>query len=81
MKLLKFEASWCGPCKAMDHAFGMINLDVDIERINIDFNKELCDQYEVRSVPTLIMINDKGEELRRTMGMKNTDELMEFVKG
>jgi len=80
MKLLKFEASWCGPCKAMDYVFDMINLDVDIERINIDFNKELCDKYEVRSVPTLIVINDKGKELRRTTGMKNTDELMEFVK-
>ena len=80
MKILKFEAPWCAPCKAMDHILELMDLNMEVEKISIDTNQELCDQYEVRAIPTLIMIDDNKNELNRIKGFKSADEIMEFVK-
>ena len=80
MKLLKFEASWCGPCKAMDHTLNSMNLNMEVENINIDTNSDRCKQYDVRAVPTLIKINEEGKELGRLKGIHNTDDIMKLLE-
>lgn len=80
MKLLKFEASWCGPCKAMDHILNSMNLNMEVENINIDTNSDRCKQYDVRAVPTLIKINEEGKELGRLKGIHNTDDIMKLLE-
>jgi len=38
-------------------------------------------QFNVRSVPTLVAVDDSGNELRRSAGMLQRDKLLAFVKG
>ena len=82
-KLIKFEASWCAPCKAYTPIFKQVtenNGMVESQVIDIDNEVELTQKYNIRSVPTTILVNDDGEELGRVVGMVNAKNLEEFIK-
>tara|TARA_B100001121_G_C18353165_1_gene463441 strand:+ start:30 stop:371 length:342 start_codon:yes stop_codon:yes gene_type:complete len=65
--LLYFTASWCGPCKKMapiiKEKFTKIN-NLDIYKIDIDDNDNICTKYNIKSVPTFILIKDKQVKMR-----------------
>lgn len=69
-KVYRFTASWCQPCKALATIIEDINVTAPIEVVDIDANKELAIQYRVRSVPTLIMVDDTGKEVKRMTGVQ-----------
>ena len=79
MKLLKFEASWCGPCKALTKLMESTELDVPVEVIDVDEDSERAVQYGIRGVPTLILIDDTGVEVKRKVGMMSADDLTKFA--
>jgi len=81
MKILKFEAEWCGPCKQMDKVIETIDFDVEIDKIDIDDNREALEKYNVRSVPTLIRVDDEGVELDRLIGAQGAEDIKAFVNG
>ena len=80
MKVLKFEATWCAPCKMLKEVISNIETDVVIESIDIDTNSDLAAQYNIRSVPTCIIVDDEGNEVSRHIGMMNKDTFNEFIK-
>ena len=64
IEVLKFSASWCTPCKLLSATLK----DVEgVKEIDIDKNRELTSEYGVRSVPTLVFLQD-GKEVERTTG-------------
>lgn len=79
MKVLKFEADWCGPCKAMGEWLDKQDIDHEIVKVNIDGNKEMCEQYGIRSVPTLIMLNEDNS-VRKTIVGFNVEKLQQFLQ-
>ena len=68
MKVLKFYATWCGPCKGMSMMMESMENLPEIENIDIDQNTELTAKYGIRSVPTLIKLDDDGNEIGRYAG-------------
>lgn len=86
MKLLKFYADWCQPCKMLSRVIEDSKADIDslminIEEIDIDNDMDTARKYNVRGVPTLILVEDSGEEVRRKSGYMNENELIRFVEG
>lgn len=81
MKVLKFYASWCAPCKGLAMIVDGVrdSIDTVIEDIDIEQYPEIAVKYAVRSVPTMIVITDTGEVVRRKTGMMNEEELLEFI--
>ena len=80
-EVLKFSASWCGPCKALSMTLKEIDdLGVEIKEIDIDDQLDLAAQYNIRSVPTLIVLQG-GTEVRRKTGALNRTQLKEFING
>lgn len=77
-----FTADWCGPCKKVRPIVEEINMDTDIkfQFIDADDNMELCRSYEIKSIPTFILIED-GQEIKRMTGAKTKAELEEFING
>lgn len=68
-KVIRFTASWCAPCKALASILEEVKTDLPIEVVDIDENKELAIQYRVRSVPTLVIV-DENKELKRMTGVQ-----------
>lgn len=80
MKVIKFEASWCQPCKALSKVINDMKdqITVEIETVDIDQNNELTKQYQIRGVPTLVMV-DGEKEIKRVSGMLTPANLLKFV--
>ena len=78
MKILRFTASWCGPCKGLAMNLEEANLSIPIEVIDVDAHSELAVEYGIRGVPTLIL-TDGAIEIKRLVGSKTVAELKEWA--
>ena len=60
LKILDFMANWCSPCAVMTPILEEIEkeLGINIRKIDVDENEELCIAYNIRNIPTLIFIKD-----------------------
>ena len=76
--LVDFYADWCGPCKRLGAILEEIN-DIDILKVNVDLFQNISNKYGVMSIPTLIIF-DKGNEIKKSIGFKTKEELFEFIK-
>ncbi len=63
-RLLDFHADWCGPCKTQDPILEAIQEDLgdafELQKVNVDEEQDVANQYQVRSLPTLIIENDEA---------------------
>jgi hypothetical protein len=54
---------------------------LEIESINIEDNADLVTEYDIKSVPTTIVIDDNEKEAKRWVGAFNVKELIGFLYG
>lgn len=78
-KVLKFSATWCAPCRALGETLSKVE-DVTIENVDVDNNEELCEKYNIRSVPTLIFLNNENKEVGRSVGNISLDAFYNKLK-
>ena len=83
MKLLKFYADWCMPCKVMTKTMERIadKITVPVENIDIDNddNAELVKKYGIKTIPSFILLNDDGGEVKRNVGSMTEGKLLQFI--
>ncbi|MFC7140458.1 thioredoxin family protein [Halosimplex aquaticum] len=75
--LKDFYADWCGPCKTQDPILEDLEEewgDVEFEKINVDEEQDVANEYHVRSLPTLIVENDDGI-VERFVGVTQADDI------
>jgi thioredoxin 1 len=75
--LKDFYADWCGPCKTQDPILEEVSEeypDVEFEKINVDEQQDVANEYQVRSLPTLIVENDDGV-VERFVGVTQADDI------
>jgi thioredoxin 1 len=75
MKLIKFEASWCQPCKMLARTLEDVTLPWPIVPVDIDENQEAAITYGVRGVPTMLLLDENENILLRVNGYKTKTEL------
>ena len=79
MRLLKFSAEWCQPCKMLAKTLEGINVPYTISSIDIDDSPNLAADYKVRGVPTMVLVDDNDEEVGRLVGVKTKAQIEEFI--
>ena len=81
MKLLKFYAEWCGPCKMQTMVIKGAGdkITVPVEEVDIDANVFMCTQFNIRSVPTMVLVDDEEKEIKRKVGVLQESELLEWL--
>ena len=81
MKLLKFYAPWCAPCKGLSVVIAGAEekIKLPIEEINIDEDIDTAVKYGVRSVPTLVIVDDAGNLVKKNVGVLNEAQLLDFL--
>ena len=81
MKLIKFSASWCMPCKNLESRLNKLDLTIDLFSYDVEEEVELTEEWKVRNVPTVILVDDNGHEVKRWVGnFEPNVELKEFIK-
>jgi thioredoxin 1 len=78
MKTIKyFSATWCGPCKAFKPVINEIASEgYPVQFIDIDHSQEVAVNYNVRSVPTVV-IEENGIEVNRFIGAIPKSQVLE----
>lgn len=81
--LADFNAAWCGPCRMLKPMLEEIAGETDafkIVSINIDDEDELADEYDVSSIPCLLVFKG-GEEIDRSVGLIPKEAILSLVEG
>ena len=81
-KIIYFTAKWCGPCKTLGPIMESLKGQVDYQKVDVDDNNnDLSMQYGVRSVPSLILLDETGEIKGRLVGIQSKDQILNFYNG
>src|SRR4051812_6930066 len=72
--LVDFYADWCGPCRMLAPVLETVAAEVagqaSIAKLDIDSAQNTASQYNVNSIPTLILFKN-GKEVNRLVGLHN----------
>ena len=78
-KLIYFSAPWCGPCKMFGPVMDRISQSgILVEKVNVDTAPAVAAAYNVRSVPTVVLVNASGNEISRFVGVKSESQVKEL---
>jgi thioredoxin 1 len=77
MRILYFTAEWCGPCKTFKPIVQQVMSETgtNVQFIDVDQDKTTTSTYQVKSVPTIMMVNDNGIIAYRQSGIISKPQL------
>lgn len=76
-QILYFTASWCGPCRMLGPIMESVKGQVNYSKLDVDAEQDLAIKYKVRSVPTLVLV-ENGVEKNRLVGVHQAPEILNF---
>ena len=79
-RLYYYSAPWCVPCQSFGPVMDQVNAVIPVVKVNIDYEADLAQRANVRSVPTVILV--EGEtEIRRFVGARSYQDVINFING
>ena len=79
--LVDFWATWCGPCRMVGPVLEEIaeeHSDIKVGKINVDEEQELAAQFQIMSIPTLMVVKD-GKITEKTMGARPKAQILSML--
>ena len=82
MKLIKFSAVWCGPCKQQHSELEHNPLPIPVEEYDIEDDAcvDLVEKFQIRSIPTMVLLDDEDNELTRWCGYTRSAKIIEEIE-
>lgn len=81
IKVIKFGAEWCGPCKMLEptivslkEKFNVEGSGVEVISVDVDEDPESSSKYGIRNVPTIIF-EKEGTVVERMVGVRQAAEI------
>jgi thioredoxin-like negative regulator of GroEL len=80
MKILKFYSDWCNTCKLLSSTIDSIKEEIpfEIEEVDAINNTVMAKQYNIRGVPTMIIVDGEAE-VKRHIGNMTADQIKSFI--
>ena len=79
-KLFYYSAGWCVPCQSFGPVMDQVSSVIPVVKVNVDYEADLAARANVRSVPTVILV--EGEtEVRRFTGARSYQDVINFING
>lgn len=77
MNVLYFSADWCGPCKMVKPIVQQVSQEtgVDINYVNVDYDASLSQRYDIKSIPTIVILDAAGNVQWRHTGVLQREQL------
>lgn len=78
---IDFWASWCGPCQMVAPVVEELSEeipDVKFAKVNVDEQPELARQFQVMSIPTMVLLK-KGKVVDTTVGAQPKEDIVKFL--
>jgi thioredoxin-like negative regulator of GroEL len=85
MKILRFYAEWCAPCAQFSEILKEVkeklggSFPVQIDSVNIEENIMESIAYDIKNIPTLVLIDDKRNEIKRSVGVMSVDQTIAWL--
>ncbi len=79
--LIDFWASWCGPCRMLSPIVDQVaeeHPDIKVSKINVDEEPELASQFDVMSIPMLVVFKD-GQKVNESVGLIPKEKVEELI--
>lgn len=78
--LVDFNANWCGPCRMLRPILDSVceEKNKKIVSINVDNEEELAQKFGVMSIPCLVLM-EKGQEVRRSIGLISKEDVEKLI--
>ena len=79
--LVDFYADWCGPCKMLSPLLEEINSEdenIKIVKVNVDNSQFLANYFDIKSVPTLVLLKD-GQFIHRLTGFRPKSVIKKLI--
>lgn len=87
MKIIKFYADWCMPCKVLAPTFDEISQmeefkEIEFQSKNIDDEDsyELVQKYRIQAVPSIVIVNDDDSLNKKIIGVLPKSDLLSTLK-
>ncbi len=80
--LVDFWAAWCGPCRMLSPVVDEVAAElpgVKVGKVNIDEQPDLAAQFDVMSIPTLVVFKD-GKTVNQSVGVIPKEAILKMVK-
>ena len=80
--LIDFWATWCGPCRMLSPIVDDVaatHPELKVGKVNIDEQPDLANQFNVMSIPTLIVFKD-GQKVNESVGLGAKEKIEELIK-
>ena len=79
MKLIKIYSKTCGPCKVLEKNLKESGVKYDNVDITSKEGETLVEKYNIRTVPTLLLIDDNGSIIKKHIGILNVEDIKSFI--
>ena len=81
-QVLYFSAKWCTACQSTTPLIEQLKRsgEAQVATVDVDYDVSLVGQYNIRSVPTTVIL-ENGNEVKRHVGSMSTETLKQLING